>query len=639
MIGRAGVGVDNVDVEAATRRGIVVANAPESNVVSAAEHTIGLLVALARNIPQAHAALKQGRWERKTYGGVELDGKTLGVLGFGRIGQQVARKAAGLGMRVVAYDPFVSADRFRELGVERLETPDDVYGAADFLTIHLPLTPETKGSVGTDAFAKMRDGVRLINAARGELLDEDALVAALESGKVAGAALDVYSREPYDGPAAAVRQRRLDAAPRGVDRGGAGSRRRDRRRAGRGGARGRPRLERGEHPRARPGGARGARAVRPARGAARPARDGARQRPRRRDHGHRLRRPRRLRHAAALGRRAERRLPGPRRPSRQLRERARDRAGARDRGARGALAASRDYTNLIRVEVQTGGEKLRVAGTLIGKENRQWLVSALGFELDFELAPLLVILRYDDVPGIIGRVGTLFGSAGVNIAHMTVSRNNPGGKALMVLSVDTPPPDEWLSTSGRRASTTPASSSSARPARRGGRGGRTVSRTVACIFSTMWKRALALDDALDVRLLVAGREHEGRAVRSHVLVLLERGVEAVGAIRVGALAHELRPVGVEALRALRDPLVHIAKQRLGPGPLHLVVHLVSLEYDGLLFGKRATRLYGCARGALAGECRAGGERPAGARRPRAARGIPRRHADREGRGAAPSAAS
>jgi D-3-phosphoglycerate dehydrogenase / 2-oxoglutarate reductase len=192
VIGRAGVGVDNVDVEAATRRGIVVANAPESTVVSAAEHTIGLLVALARNIPQAHAALKQGRWERKAYGGIELAGKTLGVLGFGRIGQQVARRAAGLGMRVVAYDPFVSAERFRELGVDRLEAPEDVYAAAAFITLHLPLTPETRGSVGTDAFAHMQDGVRLVNAARGELLDEDALIVALESGKVAGAALDVY---------------------------------------------------------------------------------------------------------------------------------------------------------------------------------------------------------------------------------------------------------------------------------------------------------------------------------------------------------------------------------------------------------------------------------------------------------------
>ena len=146
VIGRAGVGVDNVDVDAATRRGIVVANAPESTVVSAAEHAIGLLVALARNIPQAHAALKEGRWERSRWGGIELAGKTLGVLGFGRIGQQVARRARGLGMRVVAYDPFVAKERFRELGVERAETLEAALAAAEFVTLHLPLAAETRGS-------------------------------------------------------------------------------------------------------------------------------------------------------------------------------------------------------------------------------------------------------------------------------------------------------------------------------------------------------------------------------------------------------------------------------------------------------------------------------------------------------------
>src|SRR5213079_1175662 len=170
VIGRAGVGVDNVDVEAATRRGIVVANAPESTVVSAAEHTVGLLLALSRNIPQAHAALKDGRWERSRFGGIELAGKTLGVLGFGRIGQQVARRALGLEMRVVAYDPFVSKERFRELGVERVESPEDLYAAAQFVTLHLPLTAETRLSIGAGVFAKMRDGVRLVNAARGELV-------------------------------------------------------------------------------------------------------------------------------------------------------------------------------------------------------------------------------------------------------------------------------------------------------------------------------------------------------------------------------------------------------------------------------------------------------------------------------------
>ena len=200
VIGRAGVGVDNVDVETATRRGIVVANAPESTVVSAAEHTVGLLLALSRNIPQAHAALKEGRWERARYGGIELDGKTLGVLGFGRIGQQVARRALGLGMRVVAYDPFVAKERFRELGADRVESPDEVLAVSEFLTLHLPLTPETRGFLGKKAFAQMKDGVRLINAARGELIDEDALLEALRSGKVAAAALDVFSAEPYAGP-------------------------------------------------------------------------------------------------------------------------------------------------------------------------------------------------------------------------------------------------------------------------------------------------------------------------------------------------------------------------------------------------------------------------------------------------------
>ncbi len=278
MIGRAGVGVDNVDVEAATRRGIVVANAPESTVVSAAEHTIGLLVALARNIPQAHAALKQGRWERKTYGGIELAGKTLGVLGFGRIGQQVARRAGGLGMRVVAYDPFVAAERFRELGVERVETPADIYAAAEFLTLHLPLTPETTRSVDAAAFAQMRDGVRLINAARGELVDEDALVDALRSGKVAGAALDVFSTEPYAGPLlefdnVVVTPHLAASTDEAQDRAGvivaeqvAAALER------------RARHERGQHPRDRRGGARVARPVHPARREARPARDGARRR-------------------------------------------------------------------------------------------------------------------------------------------------------------------------------------------------------------------------------------------------------------------------------------------------------------------------------------------------------------------------
>ena len=190
-VGRAGVGVDNVDVPAATKRGIVVANAPQSNVITAAEHTMALLLALARNIPQAHASLIGGAWERSKFSGVELDGKTLGILGFGRIGQLVAQRARGFGMRVMAFDPYVATERFRELGVEQASSSDEVYAAADFLTLHLPKTPETEGWLDAEALAKCKDGVRVLNVARGPLVVEEDLKAALDSGKVAGAALDL----------------------------------------------------------------------------------------------------------------------------------------------------------------------------------------------------------------------------------------------------------------------------------------------------------------------------------------------------------------------------------------------------------------------------------------------------------------
>ena len=196
MIGRAGTGVDNVDVAAATRRGIIVANAPGSNMVAAAEHALGLLLALARNIPQAHAALIEGRWERKRFGGVELADKVLGIVGFGRIGQLVAARARAFGMRVVVFDPFVSADRCRELQVTAASL-ENLLLQADFITLHAPLTAETTHLIDADRIALMKPGVRIVNAARGNLVDLDALVDALRSGHVAGAALDVFPEEPY----------------------------------------------------------------------------------------------------------------------------------------------------------------------------------------------------------------------------------------------------------------------------------------------------------------------------------------------------------------------------------------------------------------------------------------------------------
>jgi D-3-phosphoglycerate dehydrogenase len=442
VIGRAGVGVDNVDVEAATRRGIVVANAPESNIVSAAEHTIGLLVALARNIPQAHAALKQGRWERSRWGGVELADKTLGVLGLGRIGQLVARRALGLGMRVVAFDPFVAAERFRELGVDAAGTPEEVYAAADFLTVHLPLTEETRGFLDAAAFARMRDGARLVNAARGELVDEAALVDALRSGKLAGAAVDVFSEEPYAGPLLeldmVVTTPHLAASTEEAqDRAG---------------------LIVAEQVAAALEGALVSNAVNiPTVGQedlevlgpyvplaatlgrlAMELAGGRAQRVRLGYLGGLAEYDTRLLTVAALNGAFQGRVDQPVNYVNAP-------VIAAERGIEvreERSAAARDFTNLVRV----GADEVDVTGTLIGRENRHWLVAALGFQVEIELAPRMVFFRYEDVPGVIGRVGSLFGAAGVNIANMAVSRSRQGGEALMALSIDSEAPAELQET-------------------------------------------------------------------------------------------------------------------------------------------------------------------------------------------------
>ncbi|MFN8565261.1 MAG: hydroxyacid dehydrogenase [Anaerolineae bacterium] len=195
MIARAGVGVDNVDIPVATQRGIVVMNTPDGNTVSTAEMTFGLMLALARNIPQAHASLASGKWDRKSFGGVELRGKTLGVVGFGRIGRAVAKRALAFEMTVLAYDPYIPADVAADLGVELVDL-DTIYKNADFISLHAVLTDETRDMVNTTTIARMKDGVRIVDAARGALINEADLAEAIKSGKVAGAALDVYPTEP-----------------------------------------------------------------------------------------------------------------------------------------------------------------------------------------------------------------------------------------------------------------------------------------------------------------------------------------------------------------------------------------------------------------------------------------------------------
>ncbi|HJY28517.1 MAG TPA: phosphoglycerate dehydrogenase [Pyrinomonadaceae bacterium] len=195
VIGRAGVGVDNINVSAATIRGVVVMNAPDGNTITTAEHTVAMLVSLARSIPQASSSLKSGHWDRKKFIGVELQGKTLGVVGLGRIGRVVASRARAMGMFIVAYDPFIAPEQARDLEIE-LAPLDEVFSRADFLTVHTPLTSETRSLIDRDALAKMKQGARIINCARGGLIDEDALYEAITNGSIAGAALDVFSEEP-----------------------------------------------------------------------------------------------------------------------------------------------------------------------------------------------------------------------------------------------------------------------------------------------------------------------------------------------------------------------------------------------------------------------------------------------------------
>jgi D-3-phosphoglycerate dehydrogenase len=196
VVGRAGVGVDNVDVEAATQRGVVVMNTPGGNTISTAELSFAMILSLARKVPQAHASMSAGKWDRKQFQGAELAGKTLGVLGLGRIGSEVAKRALAFGMRVLGYDPFLTEARAQALGVDLLGDLDDVYRDADFISVHMPVTDQTRGMLNAAAFAKMKPKVCMVNCARGEIIVENDLLAALDSGKISAVALDVYATEP-----------------------------------------------------------------------------------------------------------------------------------------------------------------------------------------------------------------------------------------------------------------------------------------------------------------------------------------------------------------------------------------------------------------------------------------------------------
>jgi D-3-phosphoglycerate dehydrogenase len=443
-IGRAGVGVDNVDVAAATKRGIVVANAPQSNVITAAEHTMALLLALARNVPQAHASLTQGRWERSKLSGVELYEKTLGILGFGRIGQLVAQRARAFGMRILAFDPFVGAERFRELGAERAASADDVYAVADFITLHLPKTSETEGFLDAEALGKCREGVRILNVARGPLIVEADLQAALDSGRVAGAALDVFRTEPItEHPLFSYRNvivtPHLGASTvEATDRAG---------------------YQAAEQVLAALSGGSVTTAVNIP---AIPAEDLEALGP----FMPLCRSLGRIAVALAetggaiegvqvefLGRLADRdtRLLAIEALLGVLRDHVEEDVNAvnapalaEERGIEMVeikQSSARDYTDLVRITVSGGTEPVRVVGTLIGRRNRPHLLEVWGQRFDIQLESHLTLLRYRDVPGMVGQAGTVFGRHGVNIVSAAVGRQPEGessrSEALAVMAITT----------------------------------------------------------------------------------------------------------------------------------------------------------------------------------------------------------
>ncbi|HZV35907.1 MAG TPA: phosphoglycerate dehydrogenase [Verrucomicrobiae bacterium] len=441
VVGRAGVGVDNVDVEAATQRGIVVMNTPSGNTISTAELTFSMLMSLARKIPQANASMKAGEWNRKAFQGVELYNKTLGILGMGRIGTEVARRAIVFGMRVLAYDPYLTLSRANALQVELVEL-DEIFARCDFITVHMPMSDETRGMINAAAFAKMKQGARVLNCARGGIINEKDLYEAVKSGKVAGAALDVFETEPLpkefplrDLPqvimtphlgasteeaqenvgievAEAITDYLLNGAVRNAVN--------------------LPNLDAKTYAQVKPYLALGEKLGRLA----------AQLAPKRND-----------RLVVTYGGKATEAPSDP--ITRFVLKGFLESAGGKDvnqvnvRTLAEALGLrveeiksneETDFNEWLHLAVYSGEQKVSVGGTLYGSKSQPRIVRVNSQPVEIVPEGVLLFLRNKDRPGIVGYLGTLLGKHNVNIASMSLSRDTAGGHALTVLNLDSVPP-------------------------------------------------------------------------------------------------------------------------------------------------------------------------------------------------------
>lgn len=443
VVGRAGVGVDNVDVEAATKKGIIVANAPQSNITSVAEHTIALLLAQCRLIPQADVSMKQGKWEKSKFEGVEVNNKILGIIGLGRIGTLVAARARGLGMKVIGHDPYLSKEKFQQLGVEVAKSMNDLLKEADFISIHLPKNKETIGMIGKKQLSLMKDGVRIFNTSRGGIVVEDDLVEAIKSGKVAGAGIDVFEKEPCQGgplselPQVVVTPHIAASTLEAQDKAGE---------------------QIAEQVIAALKGDFVSNAVNVM---AVPSETMEALKPF-------------FPLAEVLGKLYSRLSEG------QLGSIEVDYCGtiasedtslltvavlkgifesavqepvtfvnasifAKERGIEikeSRTNVSREYINLI--TVRDAQSELSLAGTLLGKANQPRIVQMYEYQVDLVPAKYMLIIHNEDKPGMIGKIGTMLGTNNINIGSMQFGRKKTRGDAISVLAVDEHIPDNIL---------------------------------------------------------------------------------------------------------------------------------------------------------------------------------------------------